>query len=141
MICNTINELFADLSVNADTTLAAFPMFKKPAPENAFADRIKKVAEAKPILPSPANDRPAVSYSSKRQPRAERHPMFRNAALVFGSQRVTVAITNMSDTGARVEFPSQPDLPSQVTLVAIGFKREAAVIWKKPGSAGLRFLS
>lgn len=115
-------------------------MFKKPAPENALADRIKKVAEAKPAQSFLAGERPAFTYNSKRQPRAERQAMFRNAALVFGSQRVTVAITNLSDTGARVEFPGQPELPEQLTLVTIGFKREAAVVWTRPGAAGLRFL-
>lgn len=116
-------------------------MFKKPAASTpALVDRVKKVAEVKPALPAAIMDRPAASFGAKRPQREERRAMFRNAALVFGSQRVVVAITNLSETGACVEFPPQPTLPPSVTLVALGFKREARVVWVKQGAAGLHFL-
>lgn len=84
--------------------------------------------------------RPPAPKAKKE--RALRQPMYRQGALLFESgQRMTVAIKDLSDTGARIEFLVRQALPPEVTLVepTLRLRKRARVAWQTENIAGLEF--
>jgi hypothetical protein len=68
--------------------------------------------------------------------------MFRNGTIVIeGGQRLSVAIKDLSEHGARIEFVRRMDLPSVVILMEpmLKLRCRARVVWQREGIAGLEF--
>lgn len=113
-------------------------MFKKPPPPPNLSDRIRS-AVARPATP-PA---PLPPPPSKRQQRAERERIYRQATLVFGDgHRMAVVVKDVSATGARVEFFQHIRLPEEVLFVeaTMRLRKRARVVWQEDGTVGLAFL-
>jgi DNA-directed RNA polymerase subunit E'/Rpb7 len=113
-------------------------MFKKPnsGKPDPLAERLRKIADVQ------AED---VTYSSVApgEKRSERKPTFKAATLAFiTGERVAVVVKNVSDTGARVEFMRDVELPDRVLLSepTLQLKTWAYVIWQTRGAAGLQFV-
>jgi len=87
--------------------------------------------------------RPAASQSTPAHAaRAERHAVFRNGALILpNGQKMAVAIKNLSETGARIEYFVRDELPSHVTLIepTLKIRKLARVVWQNDHVAGLAF--
>ncbi|MEY2758520.1 MAG: hypothetical protein RIR33_2298 [Pseudomonadota bacterium] len=112
-------------------------MFKKtPDKPDPLAQRMRNIASV------PAEE---VNYSSVApgEKRAERKPTFKAASLAFiTGERVDVVVKNVSDTGARVEFMRDIQMPDRVLLSepTLRLKTWAYVIWQTRGAAGLQFV-
>jgi DNA-directed RNA polymerase subunit E'/Rpb7 len=113
-------------------------MFKKPntGKPDPLAERLRKIADV------PTED---VTYSSvaPSEKRSERKPTFKAATLTFiTGERVEVIVKNVSDTGARVEFMRDMQLPDRVLISepTLRLKTWAYVIWQTRGAAGLQFV-
>jgi hypothetical protein len=84
-----------------------------------------------------------VASTVRSKPRATRQPMFRTGVLITsGGGRQTVAIKNLSDTGARIEYHTRTELPPVVMLAEPTLKlmKKARVVWQGEGVAGLEFI-
>ena len=113
-------------------------MFKKnePAKPDPLAQRMRKIA---------AVTQEEVTYSTVTpgEKRSERKPTFKAASLAFiTGERVEVVVKNVSDTGARVEFMRDMQLPDRVLLSepTLRLKTWAYVVWQTRGAAGLQFV-
>ena len=106
-------------------------MFGKRPFSDGLANRVRQLSQ-----------RPPSATSSTPKARAERRPLFRNATLILANgQKLAVAITNLSSTGARIEFSANVDLNGAVTLIEsiLKLRRLARVTWRSDGAAGLKF--
>ena len=118
-------------------------MFKRngpPSPKDRLADRVRSLSDQSPTR-LPVEKPPPPPQKSKS--RAERQPLYRQAAIVFDDgQRMTVALKNLSTTGARIEFFNKVDLPQELVLVepTMRLRRRAHVAWQDDGVAGLIFI-
>jgi PilZ domain len=86
---------------------------------------------------------PSIAKSVRNKPRAPRQPLFRTATLVTsGGARQNVAVKDLSETGARIEFHTRSELPSIVMLIEPTLKvhKRARVVWQTEGVAGLQFI-
>lgn len=56
-------------------------------------------------------------------------------------ERLSVAIKNLSGSGARVEYFIRRELPPVVVLIepSLRIRRRAKVVWQRDGVAGLAF--
>ncbi len=75
--------------------------------------------------------------------RAFRRPFFRHGALVFeDGQRLAIAVKDLSEGGARVEFYVRTTLPENVMLCepTLRLRCRAKVVWQEEGVAGLAFV-
>jgi hypothetical protein len=85
-----------------------------------------------------------VQLHDQGRSRAERAGVFRNGTLVFGDgQRMAVAIKDLSETGARIEFFRYAELPGHVILIepTLKLRRTARVAWQRELVAGLEFIA
>jgi len=94
-----------------------------------------------------AVDRPTAppsAYSFTRQiERAVRQAVFRQGALILANgEKLSVAVKDISVTGARVEYFTRNELPELVVLVepTLRIKSKARVVWQREGVAGLAFV-
>lgn len=113
-------------------------MFSKPPKKGGLTERVRRVAERKPP-PIPTEAAPP----RKKEERPGRRPLFRHATIVFDSgQTMRVAVKNLSSTGARIEFFSHAELPSELVLhePTMTLRRRARVVWQREGMAGLQFI-
>jgi hypothetical protein len=88
-------------------------------------------------------ERQAVAPIAPKTPRAPRQPVFRQATLAFDSgERMTVALKDVSETGARIEFMMITSLPPELLFIepTLKIRRRARVMWQRDGVAGLLFL-
>jgi hypothetical protein len=113
-------------------------MFSKPPAKGALTDRVRQLAERKtqPVAREVATPR-------KEEQRPARRPLFRQGFIVFESgQKLRVAVKNLSETGARLEFFTQSELPDEIILVepTLDLRRRARVVWQRAGVAGVRFV-
>lgn len=114
-------------------------MFGKAKSRSAdrLSERIRLALE-RPIAPPPS------THSLTRQlERAVRQAVFRQGALVLaGGEKLSVALKNISATGARVEYFTRRELPEAVILVepTLRIKSRARVVWQRDGVAGLAFV-
>ncbi|MBL8550323.1 MAG: hypothetical protein JNJ73_10080 [Hyphomonadaceae bacterium] len=123
-------------------------MFKKsaPAPKNVLADRIRRVTEAaSPPTPSWFTEQQQVDSGPIRpeSARAPRQAVYRHGVIVLGGgERLSVAIRNLSATGARIEFHIHIPLPREVVVAepTLKLRRRARVVWQIEGAAGLEFI-
>lgn len=113
-------------------------MFKKtnPSKPDPLAERMRKIADV------PVEN---VTYSSVTpgEKRSERKPTFKAATLTFiTGERTEVIVKNVSETGARIEFMRDMELPDRVMLTepTLRLKIWAYVIWQTRGAAGLQFV-
>lgn len=91
---------------------------------------------------APAYEPPKPS-PGKAQQRAQRQPVYRQAVVVLGNgQRLQAALKNVSDSGARVDFFLNVELPEEVLIAepTLKLRRRARVVWQEDRSAGLQFL-
>ena len=75
--------------------------------------------------------------------RAFRRPFFRRGVLVCEEgQRVEIAVKDLSEGGARVEFCLRAPLPQNVMLCepTLRLRCRAKVVWQTEGAAGLAFI-
>lgn len=108
-------------------------MFGRRPPVDPLKERVRKLGER-------ASPPPPTSAKPERAPRK---PTFRNGAIIYGdNHHLAVAIKDLSETGARIEFFQKVDLPDTVILSEpmIKLRRTAMVVWRGDGVAGLRFL-
>lgn len=113
-------------------------MFSKRPDKSGLTDRLRQVSERKPA-PLPKETSPP----RKPKERADRRQLFRQGFVIFESgQKVRVAIKNVSETGARVEFFAQNELPDLLVLSepTLNLRRRARVVWQRNGVAGLEFI-
>lgn len=113
-------------------------MFSKRPSKGGLTDRLRQVSERKP-QPLPKESSPP----RKPKQRADRRQLFRQGFVIFESgQKVRVAIKNVSETGARVEFFALNGLPDLVLLSepTLNLRRRARVVWQRDGMAGLEFI-
>lgn len=117
-------------------------MFKRrgpSSPKDRLADRVRSLSEQSSAqLPA---DRPPPPQRPKS--RAERQPLYRHGVIIFNDgQRLTVAVKNLSATGARIEFFNKVDLPQEIMLIepTLKLRRRARVAWQADGVAGLSFI-
>jgi hypothetical protein len=113
-------------------------MFEKPSGKRGLSDRVRSVAERKPPqVPKEA------SPPRAQEERPDRRPTFRQATLIFDSgQSMGVAIKNISNTGARIEYFTHANLPDELVLhePTMTLRRRARVVWQRQGMAGLKFI-
>jgi hypothetical protein len=108
-------------------------MFGRRPPSNPLKQRVRKLGERAPA--------PAASVAKPQ--RAPRQATFRNGTITYSDNyRLAVAIKDLSETGARIEFFQRIDLPDQVVLSEpmLNLRRAAKVIWRGDGVAGLKFI-
>lgn len=106
-------------------------MFGKKPFDTALANRMRSIAE-----------RPAPSRSVAPT-RAARQSVFRNATIILdGGARFTVAIKDLSDGGARIEFFQDLPLDNEFVLSepVSKLRRRVRMTWRKERAAGLQFL-
>ncbi len=102
-----------------------------------LADRVRQLTERK------SQPAPAETAQHNLNERAERRPLFRQGVLILGSgEKLSVAVKNVSNTGARIEFFVRTTLPDEVLLIepTLNIRRRARVVWQRDGVAGLRFV-
>ncbi len=109
----------------------------KPSPGNdLLTERIRRAVDRPTAAPPSA-------YSFARQiERALRQAVFRQGALILADgEKLSVALKDISVTGARVEFFTRRELPEFVVLVepTLRIKSRARVVWQRDGVAGLAF--
>ena len=107
----------------------------KPPPSNLLADWVRKAVE-RTAAPTPAFAQHARTERSARQ------AVYRQGTLVLAEgERLSVAIKDLSEGGARVEYFVRRELPDFVVLIesTLRIKRRARVIWRRDGAAGLAF--
>jgi len=113
-------------------------MFNKRPDKNGLTDRLRQLSERKPQpLPKEA------SPSRKPRERPDRRHLFRQGFVIFESgQKLRVAVKNLSNTGARIEFLAHSELPDEVLLSepTLNLRRRARVVWQRDGMAGLEFV-
>jgi hypothetical protein len=91
---------------------------------------------------APASDFEVVE-SPRLMERAFRRPFFRHGALLFeDGQRLNIAVKDLSEGGARVEFYVRTTLPENVMLCepTLRLRCRAKVVWQIEGAAGLAFI-
>lgn len=114
-------------------------MFGKAKPkshEARLSERIRK-ATARDTAPPPL-PQPWVRLVE----RALRQAVFKQGALILADgESFSVALKNISATGARVEYFTHRELPEIVVLVepSLRIKARARVVWQRDGIAGLSF--
>ena len=107
-------------------------MFGKKPPPNTdpLSARVRMIAER----------RPSVAPAAKA--RAERRAVFRNATILLDSgERFAVAVKDVGEGGARIEFFSDVPLAGAFTFIepTLKLRRRARLAWRKEGAAGLTF--
>lgn len=113
-------------------------MFSKPPKKGALSDRVRTLADRKPP-PLPEVTEPPRQHEQ----RPDRRAVFRHGAITFESgQSMRVAVTNISRTGARIEFYTNAELPQEFVLhePTIPLRRRVRVVWQRDGRAGLKFI-
>ena len=79
----------------------------------------------------------------KDKRKARRRPIRYTAWLVVGADQMqTCALSDISDTGARIDVEKATDLPDRFLfwLAANGSaRRTCSVVWRKPTQIGVRF--
>lgn len=110
---------------------------KKPvAKSDAFADRVRRISEAAPVVPNEL----ANAGTGKRE---VRKPSFRPGTLTFmHGERLDVMVTNISATGARVQFMRNTHLPERVRVTEplTGLNKWGYVVWQAANVAGIAFV-
>lgn len=106
-------------------------MFGKKSSSGALSDRVRSIAERAPSAPMRANN-----------PRAPRRRVFRNGAVLLDTgERYTVALTDVSETGARIEFFHDMPLDEfTLTEPMMRLRRRARVVWREERAAGVAFV-
>lgn len=108
----------------------------KPPDGGVLASRLRTIAER-----APAAAVEKVAPRSKQ--RAPRQAVFRNATLTLDSgEKMTVAVKDVSASGARVEFFRHVPLPATFVLSEpmMKLKRRVRVVWQREGVAGVEFI-
>jgi hypothetical protein len=105
---------------------------KKPPSKDALSDRVRAIAAREP-----------TPRGKVQQPRAPRESAYKNATVLLDSgSRFSVAIKDISASGARIEFFQDLPLEGVFTLIEpmLKIRRRARVSWRRGGAAGLAFL-
>lgn len=124
--------------------------------KDVLAARVRQLSETRPASPdieppaaapaAPARTfqmTPSVAKTVRNKDRAPREPMFRTGTLVTsGGGRQSVAVKNVSATGALIEFHTRAELPLYVVLIEpmMRLNKRARVVWQIEGAAGLQFM-
>jgi len=108
---------------------------------DSLANRMRAVVG--PAVPAPGQGTPKRIFGKTEQRQALRADKFKRACLILETgERVDVAVRNISEVGARIDFHGGAGgMSSHVTLMepSLGLKKRARVIWKDQRSAGLSF--
>jgi hypothetical protein len=108
---------------------------KPPPTSNQLSERMRRAVE-RPTAPTPAFTPPT------HPARSARHAVFRQGTVVLpDGERLSVAIKNLSESGARIEYFVRRELPHFVVLIesTLRIKHRARVVWQRDGAAGLAF--
>ncbi|UPT64470.1 MAG: hypothetical protein M0D54_08150 [Hyphomonadaceae bacterium JAD_PAG50586_4] len=109
-----------------------------PGSRNPLTDRVRQIAER--TAPDQITKEVRVV---RRKERAARQAVFRNGAILFGSgDRLTVAVKDVSASGARIEFFQRSALPEEFVLSepTLKLRCRVRVVWQREGVAGVMFL-
>lgn len=110
---------------------------KKPfGKSGALSDRVRKISEAAPVVPSELTNAGANN-------REVRKPSFRPGTLTFmHGEKLSVMVTNISATGARVQFVRGTNLPERVLVTEplSGLHKLGYVVWQSTNVAGIAFV-
>lgn len=108
----------------------------KPPGRSVLESRLRTIAERAPTS--------VVKETAPRsKERASRQAVFRNATITLDSgERMTVAVKDVSASGARVEFFRHVALPVSFLLSEpmMKLKRRVRVVWQREGVAGVEFI-
>ncbi len=102
-----------------------------------FAERVKRISEAMPSYARGGSDDPAAAK------RAVRKPSFRPATVAFMTgEQVSVMVTDLSKTGARVRFVRRGLWPERVQLIEPlqRINKWGYVAWQTADEVGLKFV-
>jgi hypothetical protein len=109
---------------------------RKPPSSGVLSQRIRLISE-----------RPGASASSatalRNKPRAPRQALFRNATIeTEAGERISVALKEISATGARIECIRRDALPDTFWLMEPMLKlaRRVRIVWRKGGAVGVAFI-
>ena len=109
----------------------------KPPPGNdLLTERMRRAVERPTAAP------PSAHSLARQIERAVRQAVFRQGALILANgEKLSVAVKDISATGARVEYFTHVELPAVVVLVepTLRIKSRARVVWQRDGVAGLAF--
>lgn len=100
-----------------------------------LADRLRTITARAPA--------PIETLASRPKQRPSRALVFRNATITLDSgERMGVALKDVSDSGARIEFFLHLELPDVFTLSEpmMKLRRRARVVWARDGVAGIAFV-
>ncbi|MEQ1819253.1 MAG: PilZ domain-containing protein [Terricaulis sp.] len=113
-------------------------MFGKKSPPDLLQQRVRQFSAAHKATRS---DVPLKTRALS--PRSLRTPVFKQATLELApGQRTTVALSDLSETGARIEFSASIAMPRIVVLIEplSRLRRSCTVVWCDKHGAGLQFL-
>jgi len=108
-----------------------------------IADPKTSAAEGSAEPVSKAHEAPTVAKPVRKLDRAGRKPIFRMATIITsGGAQQTVALKDVSKTGARIECYNRSPLPDLVVIVepSLDLHKRARVVWQIEGRVGLAFL-
>lgn len=109
----------------------------------ALIDRLLGHRQPARKAPTPARVEQMVAPQVDR-PRPVRAMVYREAYIVYESgYRRRGVVLDHSDTGVRLRFPTNENLPREVNLQAncVGLEGKARVIWQEGSEAGLALIS
>jgi hypothetical protein len=109
-------------------------MFGKKPQTPALADRVCAIA---------ARPAPPAASPPEAKVRAPRDSVFKQATITLDTGlRLSVAIKDISESGARIEFFQEVELEGEFTISEpmTRLRRRARVAWRVQGAAGLVFI-
>jgi hypothetical protein len=77
-----------------------------------------------------------------RKTRAPRYLVSEGAIITFGDRTVGCVVRNLSATGAAVEVPNEPGIPSEFALniPRLGLSLTCRVAWRRDHRIGVAFI-
>src|ERR1700758_5100904 len=77
-----------------------------------------------------------------RKTRAPRYLVSEGAVIKFGDRTINCVVRNLSATGAAIEVPNQPGIPTrfELNIPRLGLNLSCRVVWRKDHRIGVIFI-
>jgi PilZ domain-containing protein len=77
-----------------------------------------------------------------RKTRATRYLVSEGAVIKFGDRKIGCVVRNLSSTGAAVEVPNEPGIPSKfaLSIPRLGLSMTCRVAWRRDHRIGVTFI-
>jgi PilZ domain-containing protein len=77
-----------------------------------------------------------------RKTRAPRYLVSEGAVIKFGDRTINCVVRNLSATGAAIEVPNQPGIPTrfELNIPHLGLNLSCRVVWRKDHRIGVTFI-